>query len=89
MDKLPYRNRTVDYANMGKKGNMIYWDGIDRASEDYVRNILEFSTKEIKIPDFMTEDDVILEVGKEVTECIVNYLEKHYGAEFPVVNEDY
>ena len=89
MDKLPFRNKTRDYATMGKKGNMMYWDEIDGVSEEYVRQILEFNTKEIKIPDFMTEDDVILEVGKEVTECIVNYLEKHYGAEFPVVDEDY
>ena len=86
---MEFRNKVSDYATMSKKGNMTYWDAIDDASEDYVRNIIEFSTKEIKVPDFMTEDDVVLEVGKEVTECIVNYLEKHYGAEFPVVDEDY
>ena len=89
MDKLPFRNKTTDYATMGKKGNMIYWDAIDAASEEYVRQIIEFSIKKIKIPEFMTEDDVILEVGKEVTEYVINYLEKHFGAEFPVVDENY
>ena len=86
---MGFRNKVSDYATMSKKGNMAYWDEIDDISEEYVRQIIEFSTKKIKIPDFMTEDDVVLEVGKEVTECIVNYLEKHYGAEFPVVDENY
>ena len=89
MDKPPFRNKTKDYATMGKKGNMIYWDAIDNVSEEYVRQMIEFSIKELKIPDFMTEDDVLLEVGKEVAECVVDYLEKHFGAEFPVVDEDY
>lgn len=89
MDKLPFRNKTSDYATMGKKGNMIYWDAIDAVSEEYVRNIIEFSTKEIKIPAYMTKDDVILEVGKRVTDCIIEYLEEAYNAEFPVVDENY
>lgn len=88
MCKLPFRNKTKDYATMGKRGSMIYWDAIDAVSEEYVRQIIEFSVKELKIPEFMTEDDVILEVGKEVTECVVNYLEKHFGAKFPVVDEN-
>lgn len=74
---------------MDKKSNMEYWDKIDAVSEDYVRQILSFSTKEIKIPVFMTKDDVILEVGKEVTECVIKHLEEHFGAEFPYVDGDY
>ena len=70
---MEFRNKVSDYA----------------VSEEYVRNIIEFSTKAIKIPDFMTEDDVLLEIGKEVTECIVKYLEENYGAEFPIVDENY
>ncbi len=89
MSQLPFRNKTADYATMGKKGNVVYWDAIDRASEEYVRQIIEFSIKGITIPEFMNEDDVLLDVGKEVTECVVNYLEKHYVAEFPVVDENY
>lgn len=89
MEKLPFRNKTTDYATMGKKGNMIYWDAIDGVSEEYVRQMIEFSIKKLKIPAFMTEDDVLLEVGKEVAECVVHYLEKHFGAEFPVVDENY
>ena len=89
MSKLPFRNKTTDYATMGKEGNIIYWDAIVNASEEYVRQMIEFSIKELKIPDFMTEDDVLLEAGKEVAGCMVNYLEKHFGAEFPFVDENY
>jgi hypothetical protein len=89
MDKLPFRNKTTDYATMGKKGNMIYWDAIDAVSEEYVRQIIEFSTKELKIPEFMTEDDVLLEAGKMVTEHLVNYLENICSAEFPYIDENY
>lgn len=86
---MEFRNKVSDYATMSKKGNMAYWDEIDNVSEEYVRQIIEFSTKKIKIPRDMTKYDMLLEVGKEVTECVVNYLEKYYGAEFPVVDEDY
>lgn len=89
MDKLPFHNKTTDYATMGKKGNAIYWDAIDAVSEEYVRKIIEFSIKELNIPAYMTEDDVVLEVGKEVTECVVKQLEQHFGAEFPFVDENY
>lgn len=86
---MEFRNKVSDYAKVSKKGNMEYWDQIDAVSEDYVRNIIEFSTKKLNIPEFMTEDDVLLDVGKEVTEYVVNYLEQHFGAEFPVVDENY
>ena len=89
MDKLPFRNKTSDYATMGKKGNIIYWDAIDHISEEYVRQMIEFSIKELKIPSYMTKDDVILEVGKRVTECITEYLTEAYEAEFPYVDENY
>lgn len=87
--KLPFRNNTKDYATMSKKGNMVYWDAIDHVSEEYVRQIIEFSIKELKIPAHMTEDDVLLEVGKRVTDCVVEYLEEAYEAEFPYVDENY
>ena len=86
---MDFRNKVSDYAKVSKKGNMAYWDAIDAVSEEYVRQIIEFSVKQLKIPEFMNEDDVILEVGKEVTECVVNYLEEHFGAEFPIVDENY
>ena len=89
MSKLPFRNKTTDYATMGKKGNMIYWDAIDNVSEEYVRQIISLSLKELKIPSHMTEDDVILEVGKRATECVVEYLEEAYEAEYPYVDENY
>ena len=89
MDKMIKDGYSVEDLKISKKGNMMYWDEIDAVSDEYVRSIIEFSTKAIKIPDFMTEDDVLLEVGKEVTECIVKYLEENYGAEFPVVDENY
>lgn len=86
---MDFRNKVSDYAKTDKKGNMAYWDAIDNISEDYVRQILEMSTKKITIPAHMTEEDVILEVGKEITECIIQHLEENFGAEFPYVDENY
>lgn len=86
---MEFHNKISDYAAIDKKRNMEYWDAIEGVSEEYVRQIIEFSIKELKIPDFMTEDDVLLEAGKMVTEHLINYLENTCGAEFPYVDENY
>ena len=89
MDKMLKDGYGAEDLKLSKKGNMMYWDEIDYLSEEYVKQIIEFSTKKLDIPDFVGEEDMIVEVGKEVTECIINYLEKNYGAEFPYVDENY
>lgn len=82
-----------DENKMSKKGNMAYWDSIEQLTEDYVRQLIAYSTKPI---DFSNGDDTdndeetaIMEIGKEVTEFTYKLLESQYGAEFPYVDEDY
>ena len=87
MDKLPFRTKTTDYATMGKKGNMIYWDAIDELTENYVRQLIEFSTQRVSI--YEEDDDTIMELGKEITEFATNLLTERIRAEFPYVDENY
>lgn len=84
MDKLPFRNKTSDYATMGKKGNMVYWDAIDDWTENYVRSLMDFSTKQIEL-----DDDAAMDIAKRITEFATNLLTEEYGAEFPYVDENY
>ena len=84
MSKLPFHNKTTDYATTSKKGNIIYWDAIDNLTEEYVRNMLEMS-----VPNIVLEYDDILALGKEITDFVVEHLEKEVGANFPYVDESY
>lgn len=74
-----------------KKANMAYWDEIDWVTEDYVKALIVRSHKEIPTGDEFEEefDDVVLELGKEITEFATKLLEERLGAEFPYVDEDY
>lgn len=75
---------------MSKKGNMAYWDAIDDLATDYTQKLIECSTSPVKLGDeFLGDDDVILEISKEVTEFATNLLTAKYGAKFPYVNENY
>ena len=78
-----------------KKANMMYWDGIDTLSERYVERLMAFSQN---IPIYADEfeekfdesqEDVVLELGKEITEFATKLLEERLGAEFPYVDENY
>ena len=89
MSKLPFRNKTTDYATMGKKGNMVYWDAIDNLTEEYVRQLLELSITPLKVDTDEDEDDVFMDVSKEITELAVKLLEERFGADFPYIDEDY
>lgn len=86
-----------------KKANAEYWDEIDHTSENYVSELLKFSTKEIKLAGLPYNKDgtikntsdieaakehTILEIGKDITEFAVKLLEEKYGAEFPYVDEN-
>ena len=84
MDKLPFRNKTSDYATMSKKGNMIYWDAIDDWAENYVRSLMDFSTKQVDL-----DDDVSMDVAKRIAEFATNLLTEECGAEFPYIDENY
>lgn len=74
---------------MDKKANMRYWDAIDGLAEDYLRALLEFSYSPWQVPDDEEEDDVILRLGKEITEVAVKMLQDNLGANFPYVDENY
>lgn len=74
---------------MNKKANMAYWDEIDGLAEDYVRGLLEFTQSPIKVNDDEDEDDVFMDVSKEITELAVKLLEERFGAYFPYVDENY
>ena len=72
-----------------KKANMAYWDSIDDLTEEYVRALLKFTHSPIRVDENEDEDDVFLEVSKEVTELAVKLLEERFSAEFPYVDENY
>ena len=75
---------------MDKKANMRYWDAIDGVTEDYLRSLLEFSQSPLKLVDEdEDEDDVLLRLGKEITELAIKMLEDNFGAYFPYVDENY
>lgn len=84
MDKLPFRNKTTDYATMGKKGNVIYWDAIDDLCENFTQELLNFSVPEVDV-----DDDDILYLKNEIRDFAVKFLEKESAAKFPYVDENY
>ena len=102
---MEFRNNVSDYATMNKKGNMAYWDAIDHLTEEYVRQLVKYSTTKANLYGYeYTEDDIeemddeeledakergVMEVAKDITEFAVKLLEEHYSAEFPYVDENY
>ncbi len=84
MDKLPFRNKTTDYATMGKKGNVIYWDAIDDLCEKFTQDLFDFSVPEVDV-----DDDDILYLKNEIRDFAVKLLEKESAAKFPFVDEDF
>ena len=84
MDKLPFRNKITDYATMGKKGNVRYWDAIDDLCENFTRDLLDFS-----VPEADVDDDHILYLKNEIRDFAVQLLEKESEARFPFVDENY
>ena len=90
---------------MNKKANMAYWDTIDNLAESYVKKLIKYSETKVNVyGSCYEEEDIkemdaeerkeareegIMEIGKEITEFAVKLLEKHYGARFPYVDENY
>lgn len=74
---------------MNKKNNMAYWDAIDGLAEEYTRQLLEFSQSPIKVDTDEDEDDVFIDVSKQITELAIKLLEERFGADFPYVDENY
>lgn len=83
--------RPNDEKTMSKKGNMAYWDSIEQLAENYIRQLIPYSSKPI---DFGNDEDddhatTIMEIGKEVTEFTYKLLESQYGVEFPYVEGNF
>lgn len=84
---MDFYNKISDAAKINKKYNMAYWDAIDNLSEDYIRNLIEFSTEKVSI--YEDDYDDIMDLAKEITEFATKLLEEKISAEFPYIDEDY
>ena len=84
---MNFYNKISDTAKINKKHNMAYWDAIDDLSENYIRNLIEFSVEKVS----MYEDDYddIMDLAKEITEFATKLLEEKISAEFPYIDENY
>lgn len=70
-----------------KKRNMAYWDEIDNTSETFVRDFANYAQTDIAL-----DDDAITEIGKAVTEKVLEELKDRdidITTAFPYVNENY
>lgn len=84
MSKLPFRNKTTDYATMGKKGNIVYWDAIDDLCEKFTRELIGLSVPEVDL-----DDDSIFYLQNNIRDFAVEFIEKESAAHFPYVDENY
>lgn len=105
MDKMLKDGYSSEDLKISKKGNMMYWDEIDGLTEEYVEKLVEYSIINPNLYGYeYTDEDIeamddedreearyqgIMEVAKEITEFAIKLLEDNYGAEFPIVDEDY
>ena len=60
------------------------WDRIDLLTEKYIEALLGMSTEPV-----ILQGDDLLALGKEITEKVVEHLEKEVGAKFPELNESF
>ena len=72
-------------AAQKKKGNMAMWDSIDGTTEDFIKDLAKYSSKEINTEELEEE---IIAIGKDVTELVIKSLEK-LGAEFVYADCNY
>lgn len=84
---MNFYNKISDTAKINKKYNMAYWDAIDNLSENYIRNLIEFSVEKVSI--YEDDYDDIMDLAKEITEFATKLLEEKISAEFPYIDENY
>ena len=84
---MNFYNKISDTAKINKKYNMAYWDEIDNLSENYIRNLIEFSVEKVSI--YEDDYDDIMDLAKEITEFATKLLEEKISAEFPYIDENY
>lgn len=74
-------------ACLHKKGNVAMWDAIDNLAEEYIKKVLEYSDKKIDPKEI--DEDTLTAIGKDVTEMVIDALEKDFGAEFVYADCNY
>ena len=84
---MNFYNKISDTAKINKKYNMAYWDEIDNLSENYIRNLIEFSVEKVSM--YEDDYDYIMDLAKEITEFATKLLEEKISAEFPYIDENY
>ena len=84
---MNFYNKISDTAKINKKYNMAYWDEIDNLSENYIRNLIEFSVEKVSI--YEDDYDDIMDLAKEITEFATKIQKEKISAEFPYIDEDY
>lgn len=85
---------------MTKKGNMAYWDEIDETVLDFLKKLSDYSYPRVQRyyeeeeegwEEYDEEDleltDEFMEAVSDVRDFAVKYLEKHFKAWFPYVDE--
>ena len=85
-----------------KKDNMVYWDEIDDTVLEFLMKLSDYSYPRVKRYYEEEEDgweeydeddleitDEFMEAVYDVRDFTVKYLERHFKAWFPYVDEDY
>ena len=85
-----------------KKDNMVYWDEIDDTVLEFLMKLSDYSNPRVKRYYEEEEDgweeydeddleitDEFMEAVYDVRDFTVKYLEKHFKAWFPYVDEEY
>ena len=83
-----------------KKDNMAYWDEIDETVLEFLTKLSDYSYPRVQryyeegwAEEYDEEDleftDEFMEAVSDVRDFAVKYLEKHFKAWFPYVDEEY
>lgn len=72
---------------MTKKGNMAFWDEIDKISEEFVKQFIGCAAEELEL-----DDDTITDIAKTIQSTILDELRSYdvdVNTLFPYVDENY
>ena len=85
-----------------KKDNMVYWDEIDDTVLEFLKKLSDYSYPRVQRyyeeeedgwEEYDEEDmeitDEFMEAVSDIRDFAVKYLEKHFKAWFPFVDEEY
>lgn len=78
------RQREQDKLYYTYKKIVDMWDRIDLLTQKYIEALLGMSAEPV-----ILQGDDLLALGKEITEKVVEHLEKEVGAKFPELNESF